>query len=57
MLKDGLEPEVVSAVMQAYLVCLALVVLPLALSTRQRLVSLEQALAERSASGAASAIP
>ena len=45
LVKDGLEPEVISAVMQAYLVCLALVVLPLALSTRQRLVSLEQALA------------
>ena len=34
---------VVSAVMQAYLVSLALVVLPLVLSTRQRLVSLERA--------------
>ena len=40
---DDLPPEIVSAVVQAYLVCLALVVLPLALSTRQRLVSLEQA--------------
>ena len=45
LLQDGLAPEVVSALMQAYLVCLALVVLPLALSTRQRLVSLEQAVA------------
>lgn len=43
LVKDGLAPEVVSALQQAYLVCLALVVLPLALSTRQRLVSLEQA--------------
>jgi PAS domain S-box-containing protein len=41
--QDNLAPEVVSAVVQAYLVCLALVVLPLVLSTRQRLVSLEQA--------------
>jgi integral membrane sensor domain MASE1 len=39
LVEDSLHPEVVSALMQAYLVCLALVVLPLALSTRQRLVS------------------
>ena len=40
---DHLRPGVVSALVQLYLACLALVVLPLALSTRQRLVSLEQA--------------
>ncbi len=42
---DGLRPETVSALMQAYLVCLALVVLPLAMATRQRLVALREAVA------------
>ncbi|CAN5585089.1 hypothetical protein BH10ACT10_BH10ACT10_18420 [soil metagenome] len=42
---DGLRPETVSAIMQAYLVCIALVVLPLAMVTRQRLVALGEAVA------------